>query len=85
MPTLQVTDRSRPPSANGTATAWMIRLASKVAVACRSRSPHSTTNSSPPSRATVSVRRARAVSRRAISTSTRSPVSWPKESLISLK
>ena len=45
----------------------------------------STANSSPPRRATVSVLRTWACSRRATSTSMRSPVAWPAVSLTALK
>src|ERR1039458_7245413 len=49
------------------------------------RSPHSTTNSSPPRRATVSACRDRSESLRPTSASTWSPASCPNESLIFLK
>lgn len=45
----------------------------------------SSTNSSPPSRATVSIGPAQACSRRATSCSSRSPASWPQRSLTGLK
>ena len=49
------------------------------------RSSHSTTNSSPPSRATVSAGRTQLRSRRPTSIRTASPASWPKVSFTRLK
>ncbi len=65
----------------------MVRTRSARALACArsGRSGQSTTNSSPPRRATVSFSRTICVSRRAASISNWSPPAWPMESLTILK
>ena len=70
---------------SGPVTAAASRSAISVAPRAPSTSGQITTNSSPPSRATVSVERTAAVSRGASASSTSSPAAWPGASLIVLK
>ena len=70
-----------------TACASIVRRSrsAKRCAPARSVSGRTTTNSSPPQRATVSPWRASEVRRRLTARSITSPAAWPKESLISLK
>ena len=70
----------RPSSACSRRTSWRVRRSMSP-----SRFDTSTRNSSPPSRATRSSVSSVAYRRCAISTSSRSPMSWPSESLTALK
>ena len=83
-PRLAPTLTSRPPRSNGSAMAVSIRDATRSASRMLRTGPSRTPNSSEPSRATVSVDRAAASSRRPTSTSSRSPASWPRLSLTTL-
>ncbi len=85
IPMLVVTTVDSAPSSTGRARARRMRSAAVRASMCRSMSPMTTTNSSPPRRATVSPGRTVRSSRRATSRSRSSPAPWPSESLTTLK
>ena len=84
MPMLAVTRSSRPPISKGTAHAASTCWATIFAPA-RSTPSHTTTNSSPPSRATGSVDRTAPTNRRATATRSASPMPWPRLSFTTLK
>ena len=84
MPTLAVTVKLRPSSVKGRCSASITRRAAASAPAASERCT-SSTNSSPPRRATLSIWRTPAARRSPISTSTRSPKAWPRVSLMCLK
>ena len=84
MPMLAATfSRRRPTRTASCSPAWMAAATSNTARG-PSRSCTTTTNSSPPSRATVPRRAVAARSTPATCTSTSSPAAWPYRSLISL-
>ena len=82
---LTVSATASPPRRNGLSTAAMIRPTMSLMAGSPSTSSHTTMNSSPAKRATVSVGRRTARSRSASATRSRSPAAWPWVSLISLK
>jgi hypothetical protein len=83
IPTLAPEATSASPTTIGSASTSTIRSA--IAWACAaSGTVSTTTNSSPPNRATMSACRQRWRSRRATATSTWSPTAWPSPSLTSL-
>ena len=75
IPTLQVTERSRSSSMHGARIPRTMRSAMRPTSSSSRKAPHSTTNSSPPRRATVSAFRDRSESLRPTSVSTWSPPS----------
>src|SRR2546426_895951 len=82
---LAVTYTSPSASVIGRETADAMRSASAWAASSSGTSLHSTVNSSPPNRATVSLGRIVARSRSAIATRSRSPAGCPRLSLTTLK
>ncbi|MEZ5133686.1 MAG: hypothetical protein R2699_01140 [Acidimicrobiales bacterium] len=85
MPRLAPTWISASSMAKAPESASMTRSAIATASARPWRSSQSTTNSSPPKRAMVSPGRSACRRRSVISTSSRSPTSWPRLSLTILK
>ena len=78
-------DTVHPSPRTGSSSISWSRAFWTAASQCPVTSPHSTTNSSPPRRATVSQARAPRRSRSAVARSTASPTAWPWVSLTSLK
>ncbi len=86
MPRLPRTMRSRPSMLIGVTSAFMMRSASSSTFRSVPGPVVRATNSSPPSRATISPGAvAQDWSRSATSTSSRSPAAWPRLSLMVLK
>ena len=85
MPTLAVIFTPWPPSCISSLTAARIFSANSCRPARSGTVSTITTNSSPPNRATRSLSRMQARTRRAISRSNWSPVGWPRVSLMDLK
>ena len=87
MPILAVTSRgaSLPAISNGVANTSRMRSATTSAPAASEAPSANTTNSSPPSRPTVSSWRMALANLAATATSSWSPAAWPKVSLMSLK
>ncbi len=85
MPMLVVSARSRPSTCSGLATLATILRATIRGSSWLLTPSRMTTNSSPPSRATVSVLRRLCCSRCANALSTSSPAAWPRLSLMLLK
>ena len=85
MPVLTVNECSPLSRTSRAVTALARRSATSVAPRVPSTSGQITMNSSPLSRATVSVERTAAVSRRRENSSTSSPAAWPDASLIDLE
>ena len=84
-PTLASIETSAEPTRNGSSSACSTRSATASASASDSRSSARITNSSPPSRATVSVSRSISARRSETEISRWSPTAWPRLSLIALK
>ena len=84
MPMLMVTNTSASPSGNGAVATWATRSAMARAWASSAMPSHRMVNSSPPKRATVSPGRMTSWRRLPRATSSRSPASWPSESLMNL-
>ena len=85
IPTLAVTNTSPSTSATGRDVAWISRSAIISAVSSVGTLGHSTVNSSPPKRATMSDGRIAPLSRSATATSSRSPAECPRLSFTTLK
>ena len=85
IPMLAVITNDRPSSWMGDSRRAAIRVATVIAPSTPASSGSSTTNSSPPSRDTLSIGRTAANSRSENWRRTRSPAAWPRESLMSLK
>ena len=85
MPMLTPTNTSVSSMTNGPLTASSTRSAMAMASCWVTRSSQSTTNSSPPKRATVSPGRRATARRSAMATSSRSPRPWPRLSFTTLK
>ena len=85
MPTLADITVESVSNSTGLASAVRIRSAAARASVVRTMSAMTTTNSSPPRRATRSPGRMVRSSRRAASRSRSSPTPWPRESLTTLK
>ena len=84
-PMLPSISTAAPSTRNGLRSAWRSRPTSAVARSSPPVPMESTTNSSPPTRATVSASRTTASNRRASVFRTVSPARWPLTSLTSLK
>ena len=85
MPMLTVVNTSLPSTSTGALSTWWMRSASTIGSRGSVKSSMSTTNSSPPRRATVSVgRRAERQPLGRLATSSWSPAMWPNESLTTL-